>query len=99
MSFGGEYSAEMENACQHAWDNGVVLVGSAGNDGSTPVGYPAKYETVICVGSIGPGDSRSGFSNYGPEMELVAPGEGILSTTPGNGYQSWSGTSMKPITA
>jgi len=60
----------------------------------TPVKYPARYDTVICVGSIGKTDIFSGFSQYGAEMELVTPGESILSTTPGDSYASWSGTSM-----
>ena len=49
---------------------------------------------MICVGSIGKSNLVSLWSNYGSEMELVAPGEGILSTTPGDSYASWSGTSM-----
>ena len=95
MSFGSSgNSAEMANACQYAWDAGVILAGAAGNNGGTPVKYPARYDTVICVGSIGKTDIVSGFSQYGAEMELVAPGESILSTTPGDSYASWSGTSM-----
>ncbi|MCK4734196.1 MAG: peptidase S8 [Methanophagales archaeon] len=95
MSFGSSgYSAEMANACQYAWDAGVILAGAAGNSGGTPVSYPARYDTVICVGSIGKTDIVSGFSQYGAEMELVAPGESILSTTPGDRYASLGGTSM-----
>jgi subtilisin family serine protease len=95
MSFGGYGgSTELENACQYAWDEGVVLAGASGNYGGTPVLYPARYDTVICVGSIDEYDARSFFSQYGPSMELVAPGENILSTTPGDNYESWDGTSM-----
>ena len=95
MSFGGYLpSTVMRDACQYAWDNGVVLVGAAGSDGLPLISYPAGYDTVICVGSIGPGQVRSWFSNYGLEMELVAPGEDIFSTFPGNNYAYWSGTSM-----
>ena len=43
MSFGGSsYSAQMADACQYAWDAGVIPAGASGNDGRTPVAYPAR---------------------------------------------------------
>jgi hypothetical protein len=95
MSFGGGGgSTQLETACQYAWDAGAVLVAASGNGGGTPVDYPARYETVICVGSIDEYDVRYYSSQYGPSMELVAPGEDILSTTPGDTYGYKTGTSM-----
>jgi thermitase len=93
LSLGGEYSAEMEDACNYAWSRGCVIVAASGNDYRGPIIYPAAYDSVIAVGSINQTEVLSGFSNYGAEQELVAPGESILSTIPG-GYGYKSGTSM-----
>lgn len=95
MSLGtSTHFAELANACQYGWDAGVILVAASGNDGMASVLYPAWYDTVICVGSIGQSDTVSGFSNYGTKMELVAPGEDIISTMPGDTYAYMGGTSM-----
>ena len=93
MSLGGaEHSQTLEQACQYAWNKGALLVAASGNEHSQ-ICYPAAYDTVIAVGSITENDELSYFSNFGLEQELVAPGEGILSTYP-SGYVYESGTSM-----
>ena len=95
MSLGSSsFSRILQKACLYAWRKGCILVAAAGNDGVRSIDYPARFKTVICVGSIDQSNSRSSFSNYGPQMELVAPGEHILSTYPGNMYVYKSGTSM-----
>ncbi len=95
MSLGAAESTHiMEEACRYAWEKGCILVAAAGNDGTSLVSYPAAYDTVIAVGSVGTTGLCSSFSNYGTSLELVAPGESILSTTPGNAYGQKSGTSM-----
>jgi thermitase len=99
MSLGDySYSSTLEDACQYAWNAGCILVGAAGNDNTATIMYPAKYDTVICVGAIDQDDQRCDFpswgSNWGPEMELVAPGNWTASTYPGNNYAYASGTSM-----
>ncbi|MFW6017812.1 MAG: S8 family serine peptidase [Halapricum sp.] len=88
-------SQTVKDACQYAYDRGVLLVGSAGNDGpcSDCVGYPAAYEEVIAVTSTDSDDSLSNFSSTGPEVELAAPGGRIYSTVI-DGYDTFSGTSM-----
>ena len=107
MSLGGDSGdSTLQNACQYAYNNGVVIVASAGNSGpcSDCVGYPAAYETVIAVSAVDPrDDTLADFSSTGPEVELAAPGVGTLSTIPPesddgstyeNGYETFSGTSM-----
>jgi len=95
MSLGAdEPSLIMEEACRYAWEKGCILVAASGNNGSSPINYPAAYNTVIAVGSVGRTGLWSSFSNYGTDLDLVAPGESILSTTPGNTYTFKSGTSM-----
>ena len=55
----------------------------------------ASYDSVISVASITSSGAKSSFSNYGAAtVDLGAPGSGIWSTTPTNGYSSYSGTSM-----
>jgi thermitase len=82
----------MGNAVQDALDAGVLVVAASGNSNG-PVICPAAMDGVIAVGSTTSSDTRSSFSNYGPELDLTAPGSGIYSTVPG-GYDDNSGTSM-----
>jgi thermitase len=94
MSLGSRSpSSVVERACQYAWNKGCLLVAAAGNDNG-PVGYPAAYPTVIAVGAIDKYNKRAWFSNYGPELELMAPGVDVYSTVPGGKYRYLSGTSM-----
>ena len=61
----------------------------------TPTQPAASYDAVIAVASITSTGAKSTFSNYGKTtVDLGAPGSGIWSTTPNNGYRSFSGTSM-----
>lgn len=95
MSLGAsEQSNILKEACQYAWEKGCILVAASGNSGTGRVYYPAAYDTVIAAGSVGRTGLRSSFSNYGAGLELVAPGEAILSTAPGSTYTTKSGTSM-----
>ncbi len=99
MSWGSSYySPIIADACQYAYDRGVILVASSGNDPGPFISYPAKLSTVISVGSVDESKELSSFSSYGPELDIVAPGSQILSTysMEGNndGYSELSGTSM-----
>lgn len=86
---GGSYSPVEEAAYQAAYDAGLLIVCASGNNGSGVIAYPAKYPSNIAVGSVSQQLVRSTFSQYGPELELVAPGEFVLSTVPvGTGVES-----------
>jgi len=74
-----------------AYGRGILLVAAAGNTGGR-VTYPARYSTVIAVGSVDRDDQAAKNSAAGPEVEVVAPGVNICSTVPG-GYAVRSGTS------
>jgi subtilisin len=96
MSLGASSGSQtIKDACQYAYNKGVLLVAAAGNAGpcSECVGYPAAYATVIAVSSTTNTDSLSGFSSTGPAVELAAPGSSIYSTVIGS-YATFSGTSM-----
>jgi subtilisin len=94
MSLGGPGApAALEQMCVLAWERGRLLVAAAGNDGG-PVGYPAKWESVVAVSALDSAGMIASFSNRGPEVEVAAPGVNVLSTVPGGGYGTKSGTSM-----
>ncbi|MEH8017832.1 S8 family serine peptidase [Rheinheimera muenzenbergensis] len=97
---GGGFSETLKAAIESAGDAGILFIAASGNDGgnadSTPM-YPAAYDldVIVSVASTDRNDAMSGFSNYGAtSVDLGAPGSAILSTVPGNGYASYSGTSM-----
>lgn len=95
MSLGGSQAPEaLGTVCDFAWRNGLILVAAAGNDPRTPVGFPAKYPSVIAVSAIDSADVVAPWVSKGPEVELAAPGVNIPSTLPGNTYGALSGTSM-----
>ena len=72
---------------------GGVVFFAAGNDAIQNCA-PGSYEKVVAVGSVAENGTRSSFSNYGDWVDICAPGSNILSTTPNNGYETMSGTSM-----
>ena len=95
MSFGSSsHSSAMLDAVNYAYSKGVTMVAASGNDGINGVLYPAKYNHVIAVGATDSSNSRGNFSNYGSELDLVAPGVSIYSTLMSNSFGYKSGTSM-----
>jgi thermitase len=103
MSLGGSTSSStVQDAVDYAWSKGVVLVAAAGNSGTSSPHYPAAYEHVIAVGSTDSKDRKASTSNYGPWVDVAAPGENILSTVIDNTrtanvvekYGTMNGTSM-----
>ena len=95
MSLGGNSSSlSLKQACDNAYNSGVLLVAAAGNNGSSKILYPANYSSVIAVSAVDQNDAFASFSNYGKKIELSAPGVGIKSTLSGGGYGAYSGTSM-----
>ena len=88
-------SKNIENAIDYATKKGCVIFCAAGNNGtSSPILYPAKYNTTIAIGSIGKNLNRSIFSCSGDELDFLSPGEDIFSCAPNNSYVLMSGTSM-----
>ncbi|MEZ5169334.1 MAG: S8 family serine peptidase [Acidimicrobiia bacterium] len=93
---GGGYSSSMRTAVQNAVADGVLVVAASGNNNSSTPSYPGGYPEALTVASTTSSNIRSGFSNYGPHVDVAAPGSGILSTGgwANNAYVTMSGTSM-----
>jgi subtilisin family serine protease len=84
----------IQSAVANAVANGRLVVAAAGNETSSTPTYPCAYPGVLCVGSTTSTDARSSFSNFGPHVDIAAPGSSIYSTVLGSSYGYKSGTSM-----
>ncbi len=104
MSVGAPiYSKDLENILEKAYLAGMFIVAPVGNNGfshQSNILYPAKFPTVFAVGSVDKNLRRSRFSNVGNELDIMAPGEKIISTFINNKYAYGRGTSMaSPLVA
>lgn len=113
ISFGGTALAEapaLRSAIRKARLAGIVIVASAGNDGTCEPQYPAAYRGVIAVGALGP-DGPTPWTNYGEWVDASARGADIVSSFFADfdgpeprvntvdpdrfeGWATWSGTSF-----
>jgi len=94
MSLGSSSGSQiMHDAVIAVYNAGIVQVAAAGNEGG-PVGYPARYPETIAVSAVDDLDNIPYWSNYGPEVDLAAPGVDITSTYKGGDYRALNGTSM-----
>lgn len=105
---GGLRSRIMASAVAYARNKGVIVVAAAGNNGRGKVEYPAAYPGAIAVSSVGPKRRLAGYSSFGKQIALSAPGGdkrfvggGILQNTitpaqlgKPDQYLSFQGTSM-----
>jgi subtilisin family serine protease len=108
LSFGIEYpdgttDQILGEAIRQAQEAGALVVASAGNSGDyTDDYYPSCFEGVLGVGAVSDEGTKYSFSNTGPCVDLVAPGESLATTfdandpifVPGRLYASVGGTSF-----
>lgn len=106
LSLGGGYSEIIHKAVIAAQAEGVLVFAAAGNDGQRRVSFPGALPEAIGVGAVGPDDLRAFYSNFGPGVDLAAPGgdtrrgeeSGVLQDTldgkGGHAYRAFQGTSM-----
>ena len=69
----------LKDTVDYAYSQGVIIVASAGNDGSNVPQYPACYKKVISVAATDSDDRRWQYSNYGDCVDIAAPGVDVLS--------------------
>ncbi|MBN1351990.1 S8 family peptidase [candidate division KSB1 bacterium] len=98
------YSSFEEDVLYYAFTNGAIVVAAAGNENSSAPYYPASLPHVFSVAATDQNDKLASFgfagSNYGPTIDVSAPGKLILSTWHGGGYNYMDGTSMStPLVA
>ncbi|WP_051217203.1 S8 family peptidase [Paenibacillus assamensis] len=97
MSLGlDDPSDVLRRAIIKAHQRGIIVVASAGNDGpdTLSVDEPAKYPETIAVAAMNAKYEVASFSSRGKEVDIIAPGELIVSTNHKNGFAIESGTSM-----
>ena len=98
ISLGGSTYFEYEDqGFQALYDQGVLFVAAAGNDGLSKYAgysYPASYSSVISVAAVDSSKNVAFFSQFNDQVELSAPGVAVLSTIPGDAYDYLDGTSM-----
>lgn len=90
-------NAALDAALRHAAEAGVLVIAASGNDGSGNICYPASNPDALAVGSINDDRKRSSFSSHGVGLDLVAPGNRVLTITDGR-ITTMSGTSFSAPT-
>ena len=91
-----DYSQKVHDAIKVAKDKGIFVICSAGNNGTNldAVDYPARLEETVAVGAIDRRQKVPYYSSQGEQVDIVAPGDQVLSTYPPNTIAVLSGTSM-----
>ena len=86
LSLGGEGATSYEREIySEVRDRGIIVVASAGNDGSDVAIYPAAYENVVSVSAVTIDETLASYSNYGSTVDVAAPG-GSSTDTNWDGY-------------
>ena len=94
-SWGGSPAPAVDAAVCRLIEGGTVFVAAAGNESEdSRTSTPARVKQVITVGAMDRDDKGAYFSNFGPGVDLFAPGVDIESDTPTGGTAVFSGTSM-----
>ncbi|MCM3635500.1 MULTISPECIES: S8 family peptidase [Paenibacillus] len=96
MSFGMRTkSRSMLNAVNRAYQKGVIIIASSGNDSKRKsIDYPARYLHTVAVGATNANRKVAPFSNRGEYIDIYAPGDRIVSAWLNNEYHEMNGTSM-----
>jgi len=99
LSAAGGCGPDRQHAVDYAWRAGAVVVASAGNGAAVGATAPASCRNTIGVAASDADDRAAGFSNYGAEVDLAAPGVDVLApvnpdVNGGSEYARGSGTSL-----
>lgn len=83
MSLGGPMGSSAQRmAIEKAEKAGVTVVAASGNGGNAKVSYPAAFNNVIAVGAVDVTITKTNFSQWGPELDIMAPGAAVVSSVP-----------------
>lgn len=91
---GSGSSTAVTQSILNAISNGVIFVTITHNDGVGTIRFPGNLTNCITVGATDARDRRASFSNYGPQIDLVAPGTNITTVRYLGGLAVWYGTSF-----
>lgn len=95
LSAGGTGSSSaLTSAINNVISDGVVFVTITQNDGIGSVSYPGSLTQAITVGATERNDTKTSFSNWGPQIDLVAPGRDIYTVNRYGNLDWWWGTSF-----
>ncbi|MBL8692846.1 MAG: S8 family serine peptidase [Planctomycetes bacterium] len=87
MSLGGAgFSQAQQNAVTAARNAGVVIVAAAGNENSSQPSFPASYTGVISVAAVDLNKARAPYSNFGPNIDVAAPGGDVSKDNNSDGF-------------
>ncbi len=94
MSLGGSIGdPSLLQAVQDAYNAGVAVIAAAGNEGQPSMDYPAAYQPyVLSVGATGYNKELAYYSNYGTQLDVVAPGGDdsvVTNSASANYYEDW----------
>jgi len=88
------YSRFLADAIDYANQSGTVIVAAGGNEATQAPLYPGALPGVIAVSASDSSDNLWSGSNYGPAIDVAAPGVQIVSLSPHNGYIMATGSSF-----
>ena len=91
-----------ENGVQTGPMKGGLIMFAAGNSGENRLKFPSYYDRVVSVASMAPDYNKASYSNWAPEVDILAPGGeknfgeayAVYSTYTDSGYAYIEGTSM-----
>jgi subtilisin family serine protease len=95
LSAGGSTSSSaLSQSILQAIEAGVIFVSITHNDGTGTITFPGRMPESITVGATGESDNKAFFSNWGPEIDLVAPGVNFNTVGNDGTLTNWFGTSF-----
>ncbi|CAJ1967801.1 unnamed protein product [Cylindrotheca closterium] len=95
MSLGGpSYQGDEKRIFDALFDQGILPIAAAGNDGDDDYSFPASYARVMSVAAVNSNRNHASFSQYNDRVDIAAPGVNVRSCWNNGRYSSISGTSM-----
>lgn len=100
LSLGGSNDDPLlHQAIQAAVSRGVVVIAASGNDNAASLNYPARYSETIAVGAVQQDLQRAPYSNYGANLDLMAPGGNVNLDQDNNGVADGVGIPQQTCTS